>query len=138
MRGTPSEYSYEGKMLGEVLRERGQVSTADLSKAIEEQHGKLIHLGESMLQRGMVKKSDLIAALGEVTRVPYVDCTTVHAEPEVLKLVPRPVAELHCVLPLRREGRLGYGVEFVQIPPEAVRAIEREIRIANRPLVQKS
>ena len=126
------------KMLGEVLRERGQISTADLSKTIEEQHSKLIHLGELMLQRGMVKKSDLIAALGEVTRVPYVDCTTVQVEPEVLKLVPRPVAELHCVLPLRREGQLGIGVEFVQIPPEAVRAIEREIRIANRPLVQKS
>src|SRR5437899_891473 len=93
------------KMLGEVLRERGQVSTADLSKAIEEQHGKLIHLGELMLQRGMVKKSDLIAALGEVTRVPYVDCTTVQVEPEVWKIVPRPVAERHCVLPLRREGR---------------------------------
>src|SRR2546427_2245063 len=33
---------------------------------------------------------------------------------------------------------VGIGVEFVQIPPEAVRAIEREIHIANRPLVQKS
>ena len=33
---------------------------------------------------------------------------------------------------------VGIGVEFVQIPPEAVRAIEREIRVANRPLVQKS
>ncbi len=33
------------KVLGEVLRERGQISTADLSKAIEEQQGKLIHPG---------------------------------------------------------------------------------------------
>jgi len=49
------------KKLGEVLRERGYISTTDLSKAIEEQEGKLIHLGELMLQRGMVKKSDLIA-----------------------------------------------------------------------------
>jgi hypothetical protein len=44
------------KMRGEVFRERGQISTADLSKAIEEQHGKLIHLGELMLQRGIAQR----------------------------------------------------------------------------------
>jgi hypothetical protein len=39
------------KRLGEVLRERGHISPADLTKAIEEQQGKLIHLGELMLLR---------------------------------------------------------------------------------------
>jgi hypothetical protein len=38
--------------LGEVLRERGQISRSDLSKAIEDQQGKLIHLGELILERG--------------------------------------------------------------------------------------
>ena len=63
------------KKLGEVLRERGHISSADLAKAIKEQQGKVIRLGELMLERGLVSRPDLIAALAEVTQVPYVDCT---------------------------------------------------------------
>jgi type IV pilus assembly protein PilB len=92
------------KKLGEVLRERGQISSADLSKVIEEQQGKVIHLGELMLGRGLVGKADLISALMEVVHVPYVDCGTTRVEPAALKLIPRSTAERCCVLPLVREG----------------------------------
>ncbi len=92
------------KRLGEVLRERGQISHADLNKAIEDQQGKLIHLGELMLERGIVSKLDLAAALTEVTRVPYVDCEAVEVDPEVLKLLPRAVAKRCCVMPIHFQG----------------------------------
>ena len=92
------------KRLGEVLRERGQISHADLNKAIEDQQGKLIHLGELMLERGIVSKLDLAAALTEVTHVPYVDCEAVEVDPEVLKLLPRAVAKRCCVMPIHCQG----------------------------------
>jgi type IV pilus assembly protein PilB len=92
------------KRLGEVLRERGQVSHVDLAKAIEDQQGKLIHLGELLLDRGVVSRQDLSAALTEVTRVPYVDCGNVEPDPEVLKLLPRAVAKRCCVFPLHCQG----------------------------------
>src|SRR4029077_37804 len=75
------------KRLGEVLRERGQVSPADLNKAIEDQQGKLVHLGELMLERGVVSKTDLASALTEITHVPYVDCESIEIDPDVLKLL---------------------------------------------------
>lgn len=92
------------KRLGEVLRERGQISPADLTKAIEDQQGKLVHLGELMLERKLVSKNDLATALAEVTRVPYVDCTSVEVDPEALKLVPHAIAKRCCVLPLHCQG----------------------------------
>jgi type IV pilus assembly protein PilB len=92
------------KRLGELLRERGQVSPADLTKAIEEQQGKLTHLGELMLERGLVKKNDLAAALTEITHVPYVDCENIEIDPEVLKLLPHSVARRCCVLPIVCQG----------------------------------
>ena len=92
------------KRLGEVLRERGHVSPADLTKAIEEQHGKLVHLGELMLERGLVSKKDLGAALTEVTHLPYVDCELIEVEPDVLKLLPHAVAKRCCVLPIHCQG----------------------------------
>jgi len=42
------------KRLGEVLSERGHISPADLAKALREQQGKVIHLGELLLQRKFV------------------------------------------------------------------------------------
>jgi type IV pilus assembly protein PilB len=93
------------KRLGDVLRERGHISPAELTKAIEEQQGKLIHLGELMLQSGAVAKKDLGAALTEVTRVPYVDCDNVEPDPEVLKLLPHSVAKRCSVFPLHCQGK---------------------------------
>ena len=59
------------KRLGEVLRERGHVSHADLNKAIEDQQGKLIHLGELMLDRGIVSREDLEAQISRTCKLGY-------------------------------------------------------------------
>jgi type IV pilus assembly protein PilB len=92
------------KRLGEVLRERGHISHAELSKAIEEQQGKLVHLGDLMLERGIVSKKDLAAALMEVTHVPYVDCEALENDPETLKLLPHAIANRCCALPVHVQG----------------------------------
>ena len=93
--------------LGEVLRDRGMISSPDLVSAIEAQQGKAIHLGEIMLERGLVAKEDLGAALEEVSRIPYVDCGSITPDKDALNLVTRAISERLCVLPLRKEqGRL--------------------------------
>jgi hypothetical protein len=75
------------KRLGEVLRERGHVSAADLNTDLQEQQtqDKLVHLGELMLQRGWVSKKDLTSALMEVSQIPYFDCTVVQIAPQLLQ-----------------------------------------------------
>ena len=92
------------KRLGDVLRERGHISPGDLTKAIEEQQGKLVHLGELILKRGLVSKEDLAEALTEVTHVPHVDCGPLEIDPETLKLVPHQLAKRCCVLPIHVRG----------------------------------
>jgi len=89
------------KRLGEVLRERGTVSATDLTHALQEQQGKLVHLGELLLQGGSVSKKDLIAALGEVTSVPYFDCSKVQVPADVLETIPAGMAWRFNVLPVR-------------------------------------
>jgi len=89
------------KRLGEVLRERGHVSAADLNRALQEQQqDKLLHLGELMLQRGLVAKQDLVSALMVVSQVPYFDCTAAEIEPEILKLIPAAMARRCRALPV--------------------------------------
>ena len=89
------------KRLGEVLRERGSVSAENLTRALQEQQGKLVHLGELLLQGGSVSKKDLIAALAEVTSVPYFDCTKTHIPADVLETIPAGMAWRFNVLPVR-------------------------------------
>jgi type IV pilus assembly protein PilB len=89
------------KRLGEVLRERGSVSAPDLTRALQEQQGKLVHLGEVLLQGGSVSKKDLVAALAEVTSVPYFDCTKVQVPADVLETIPAGMAWRFNVLPVK-------------------------------------
>lgn len=89
------------KRVGEILRDQGKISPADLEMIIAEQQGKVIYLGELMLERGLIGKEDLAAALEEVSRVPYMDCAAIVVEPATIKLIPRVIAERHCALPIR-------------------------------------
>jgi type IV pilus assembly protein PilB len=88
------------KRLGEVLRERGHLSTADLNQILLDQRGKRVHLGELLLQAGKVAKIDLISALAEVSDIPYLDCNRVQVDPEALKLIPQAMAKRCNALPI--------------------------------------
>src|SRR5271170_3964432 len=92
------------KRLGEILRERNHVSVENLNAAIQDQQGKLVHLGELLLQRGTVTKPDLVSALMEVSRIPYFDCTSVEVDAETLRLITATMARSCCALPLETVG----------------------------------
>jgi type IV pilus assembly protein PilB len=92
------------KRLGEILRERNQVSVENLDKAIQDQQGKLVHLGELLLQRGAVSKADLVSALVETSRIPYFDCHSVEVDAETLQLISPTMARSCCALPLETVG----------------------------------
>src|SRR5271168_4107653 len=92
------------KRLGEILRERNQVSVENLDKAIQDQQVKLVHLGELLLQRGAVSKPDLVSALVEVSRIPYFDCHSVEVDAETLQLISATMARSCCALPLETVG----------------------------------
>ena len=95
------------KKLGEILQERGQITAAELQQLFEEQKGKMVRLGELILERGLVDKPSLVKALEEVSRVPYLDCTTIQCDAAVLQLIPKAMAVRLDILPVRMdESRL--------------------------------
>ncbi len=93
------------KRLGEVLSERGQISPADLAKALREQQGKVIHLGELLLQRKLVGKKELLSALAEVSGVEYVDANTLDPPAEILEIIPGTLARRCRAIPIRRDDK---------------------------------
>jgi type IV pilus assembly protein PilB len=91
------------KKLGEILQDRGQISAASLQQLFEEQKGKMLRLGELILERGLVDKASLVKALEEVSRVPYLDCTSVECDAAVLQSVPKPMAVRLEIIPVFME-----------------------------------
>jgi hypothetical protein len=92
------------KRLGEILRERNQVSVENLDKAIQDQQGKLVHQGELLLQRGAVSKPDLVSVLVETSRIPCFDCHSVQVDSTTLSLISATMARKCCALPLETVG----------------------------------
>ncbi|HTW23854.1 MAG TPA: ATPase, T2SS/T4P/T4SS family [Candidatus Baltobacteraceae bacterium] len=93
------------KRLGEVLCERGQISPADLARALQDQQGKFIHLGELLLQRKLVSKDELTTAVAEVSGVDYLDCEKLDPPSDVLKLIPADLARRCLAVPVRVENK---------------------------------
>jgi hypothetical protein len=92
------------KRLGKILRERDHISVENLEKALHDQQGKLVHLGEFLLQRGLVSKPDLVSALDEVSRIPYFDCTCVEVDAATWRLITPSMARSCCALLLETAG----------------------------------
>jgi type IV pilus assembly protein PilB len=93
------------KRLGEVLYERGQISAADLKKALLDQQGRFVYLGELLLERKLVTKKELLAAITDVSGVPYQDCSAIDPLAEVLRLIPISMAKRDLCVPVRLEGK---------------------------------
>ncbi len=103
------------RRLGEVLKDSGHIGASDLEKAIEEQKGKAIRLGELLLERNLIQRDDLIPALEETTLYKYVDCRAVRVSDDALGSIPVQLAKKHCVLPLfYEEGRLAVAMASPQ------------------------
>lgn len=109
------------KRLGEILCERGQLSVADLEKALQEQQGKFINLGELLLQRRLVSKSQLAAALLELSNVEYVDCQKLQPPADVLKLIPQTLAKRCRAIPIKVEGK---SLTVVMAQPQNVQILD--------------
>jgi type IV pilus assembly protein PilB len=109
------------KRLGEVLTERGKISAADLTSALQQQKGTSTHLGELLLQLGLVSKEDLLETLTEISRVDYTDCSRLQPSQETLMLVPAQLARKFRALPIKSDGKT---LTVVMAEPQNLRSIE--------------
>ena len=109
------------KRLGEVLCERGQLSAADLQRALKDQQGKLVHLGELLLDRKLVSKKELTAAVTEVSGVEYLDCQNLDPPSDVLQLIPAALARRAFVIPVQTDGN---SLIVVMAKPQNVQLLD--------------
>jgi type IV pilus assembly protein PilB len=109
------------KKLGEVLVDRGHVSAASLQRLFKEQEGGVLRLGELILERGLVDKSSLVKAIEEVSKVAYLDCTTIECDPAALHTIPRSTAARLSVLPVEMDQ---FRIVVAMVEPQNIATID--------------
>src|SRR5580692_540576 len=115
------ELRMKRKRLGEILQDRGQISAESLQQLFKEQEGKMVRLGELILERGLVDKPSLVKALEEVSRVPYLDCTTVECDNAVLQAITKSMAIRLEILPVHMDQS---RIVVVMAEPQNVATID--------------
>lgn len=112
------------KRLGELLEEKGLVTPDVLNRAITVQKKVNKPLGEVLVEMGMLSWDDIYSALSTQYDIEVIDDVPGVIPPEVLRLVPRSVAERLNVVPINIEDS-----RLVVLTPEVLKVpqIEREL-----------
>src|SRR6266536_1773284 len=132
--------------LGELLVRENLISLQQLQKAQEEQRKTGGRIGSLLVKQGSIAEGDLTNFLSKQYGVPAISLKDFDVDNEVIKLIPKSIAEKHQVVPVNRAGssliiamsdpsnifaideikfHTGYNVEPVVASEEAIReAIE--------------
>jgi len=136
-----------GGRLGELLVRESVITVGQLRKAQEEQRRSGGRLGSSLVKLGMIEESELTSFLSKQYGVPAINLSDFDVDQDVISLVPKEVAEKHCLVPFNRSGSTisvamsdpsnifavddikfitGYNVEVMVASEQAIRdSIER-------------
>src|SRR5262249_43076885 len=90
--------------LGDRLIAEGLITREQLQQALAAQKGTRDKLGSILVRLGAISEDKLLGFLSRQYNVPSVSLGQLNIEPDVLRLVPGPLAEKLEVLPIKRSG----------------------------------
>lgn len=90
--------------LGELLVKRGLITSAQLTKALEEQGTNGAALSAVLVKLAFINETDLAACLQKEYRLSLVDPSAMELSTEVLRLIPATLVERHHLLPINLSG----------------------------------
>jgi type IV pilus assembly protein PilB len=91
--------------LGDILMQEGLITRDQLKQGLAEQRTSGHRLGYELVRLGLVQEVEVTRLLARQFRMPAVDLSRFEVDPKIIKLIPAELAQKHCVLPLKREGR---------------------------------
>jgi type II secretory ATPase GspE/PulE/Tfp pilus assembly ATPase PilB-like protein len=95
------------RRFGELLVERGRLSTEQLEQALRSRQDGKERLGQTLVRLGFLSEREVVDLLGEQFQLPIADAEKLsHAEPDAVALVPEHLARQALLLALRRDEKL--------------------------------
>ncbi len=114
------------RLLGELLIEKGLLTKERLDVALKHQRVTGGLIGDILIRLGFVSSMDIAQCLAEQAGLEFVDLNTYPVSEDVLRSIPKSIAERFEFLPIeRRDGRLVIGIRN----PGNVSAIDSVARL---------
>ncbi|MDE2027057.1 MAG: hypothetical protein KGK03_00620 [Candidatus Omnitrophica bacterium] len=91
-------------LLGEILVQRKRITREQLDAALKRQKEKGGIIGEVLVGLGFLDERDIVVALVIQCGLPYIAVNKYAIDPQIVRLIPRDVAEKEKVIALDRIG----------------------------------
>jgi len=93
-------------LLGEILIQRKKITREQLESALQAQKEKGGYIGEILVNFGLLDERDIVVALVIQCGLPYIAVNKYTIDPEILRLIPKEVAQKEKVIALDRIGEI--------------------------------
>jgi len=109
------------KPLGQILAERGVITTDQLKEALVAQKRQGGLIGEIIVSLGFAKEEDISYCLSLQFGYPYLPLENYQVSEEVISIVPKNVCGHYCLLPI---DKIGSTLTLAMANPLNIHAIE--------------
>ncbi|MFH1655056.1 MAG: PilZ domain-containing protein [Candidatus Omnitrophota bacterium] len=94
------------KKIGRILLEQGLITKKILNEALRFQKKFGGFLGNYLIRHGYVAEKDIVLCLSSQYGFPYIELSNYKIDQEVINLIPAPIAEKYCLMPIDKLGEL--------------------------------
>ena len=93
-------------LLGEILIQRKKITREQLESALQAQKEKGGYIGEILVNFGLLDERDIVVALVIQCGLPYIAVNKYTIDPQIVRLIPKEVAQKEKVIALDRIGEI--------------------------------
>jgi len=111
----------DAAQLKAFILDAGLVKETDLKAAEETAKKTGKELRDVMILEGLIQEEELIKLEGYILGIPYVNLAKEKIDPEVLKIIPEPIAKSHNIVSFRKKGQ---ELEVAMIDPDDLVTID--------------
>ena len=111
----------DASQLKAFLLDAGLVKEQDLKAAVETAKKEDKELRDVLLAEGFIAQEELIKLEGYILGIPYVNLAKESIDPEVLKIIPEPIAKSHNIVAFRKKGQ---ELEVAMMDPDDLATID--------------
>jgi len=111
----------EPQQLKAFLLDAGLITEKDFDRAYQKAKKEKKRIEDILVKEGYLTQEELIKLEGYILGIPFVNLEKAKIPPEVLKIIPEPIARSHNIIAYRKEGR---NLEVAMLDPEDLQTIE--------------
>jgi type IV pilus assembly protein PilB len=111
----------EPQQLKAFMMDVGLVSSEKFDECLKKAEAKGAKVEDVLVSEGIISENDLRKLEAYILGIPFVDLEKETVDPEVLKIIPEPVARANNIVAFRKRGN---DLEVAMLDPEDLRAVE--------------